>query len=197
MKTIFLDIGGVILTNGWDHSQRLDAAEKFHIDWNEFSKRHTLYYPEHEEGRISLSTYLQKTVFYEKRTFTEDEFVNYMKSLSRPFEEMLVLFKDIHKQRKARIMFLSNEGKELAEWRISTYNLTDIGDCFVISSFVGYRKPSQEIYKLALDLSQAKKKDLLYIDDRKNLIDTAEALGIPSFQHTQIEETKKQLNRFL
>jgi putative hydrolase of the HAD superfamily len=33
ITTLFLDIGGILLTNGWDHNIRTHAADKFGLDY--------------------------------------------------------------------------------------------------------------------------------------------------------------------
>jgi putative hydrolase of the HAD superfamily len=52
---IFVDIGGVLLTNGWDHHARGRAVAKFKLDWAETEERHRLTFEIHEEGRLTVS----------------------------------------------------------------------------------------------------------------------------------------------
>ena len=40
--TLFFDIGGVVLTNGWDTGTRKRAAETFGLDYPEFQTRHEM-----------------------------------------------------------------------------------------------------------------------------------------------------------
>lgn len=42
MTTLFLDIGGVLLSNGWDQEARQLAARKFRLDYDEMTERHHL-----------------------------------------------------------------------------------------------------------------------------------------------------------
>lgn len=38
ITTLFLDIGGVLLSNGWGHDFRQKAVDKFHLDKAEMEK---------------------------------------------------------------------------------------------------------------------------------------------------------------
>ena len=67
---MFLDIGGVLLTNGWDHLARRRAAKHFNMKWPEMEDRHNLNFATYEEGKLTLEEYLGRVVFYEKRPFT-------------------------------------------------------------------------------------------------------------------------------
>ncbi len=84
IHAIFWDIGGVLLTDAWDHNERAAALEHFHLDKEEFHSRHEKIVSSFERGEITLDEYLDRTVFYDKRSFTRDEFRDYMFSLSRP-----------------------------------------------------------------------------------------------------------------
>ena len=74
ITTLFWDVGGVLLTNGWDRAARRRAAEQFHLDWEEFEDRHDLVVTDFEKGRLTLDEYLQRTVFYRSRSFSQDDF---------------------------------------------------------------------------------------------------------------------------
>ncbi|HTZ18550.1 MAG TPA: hypothetical protein VMB78_08945, partial [Dissulfurispiraceae bacterium] len=89
ITTLFLDVGGVLLTNGWDRSMRRRAAELFSLDYAEMDERHHLTFDTYEQGKLSLETYLNRVVFYEKRSFTMDEFRKFMFEQSKPFPEMI------------------------------------------------------------------------------------------------------------
>ena len=42
ISALFLDIGGVLLTNGLDRNTRIKATEYFHLAYNEFDERHQM-----------------------------------------------------------------------------------------------------------------------------------------------------------
>ena len=74
ITTLFLDIGGVLLTNGWDREARLRAAQEFHLDYQDLDERHHLTFDTYESGKLSLDEYLQRIIFYEQRNFSLQEF---------------------------------------------------------------------------------------------------------------------------
>jgi len=78
VTTLFLDIGGVLLTNGWDRKARQLAAETFHLDHSEFDERHHLTFDTYEEGKLSLDEYLDRVVFCEERPFSREAFKAFM-----------------------------------------------------------------------------------------------------------------------
>lgn len=195
--TLFLDIGGVILTNGWDHHLREKAAQEFQLDLIEMNKRHALTFDTYEIGKITLDLYLDRVVFYQPREFTRDAFKEYMFSQSHSYPDMMDLIRQIKAQYSLKVVAVSNEGKELMEDRARKFRLTEVIDFFVCSGFVGVRKPDFAIYQLALDMSQAKPSEVIYLDDRPLLAEIGTSIGLQSIQHATFDQTKKLLNDFL
>ena len=78
ITTLFLDIGGVLLTNGWDRQARRLAAERFQLDHGEFDERHHLTFDTYEEGKLSLDEYLDRVVFFGERAFSREAFKAFM-----------------------------------------------------------------------------------------------------------------------
>ena len=68
ITALFLDIGGVLLTDGWDHARKR-AATKFKLELAEKEDRHHLTFETYEEGKLTLEEYLGRVVFYQKRPF--------------------------------------------------------------------------------------------------------------------------------
>ena len=141
ITTLFLDVGGVLLTNGWDRSMRRLASEIYNLDHDEMNERHHLTFDTYEQGKLSLNTYLDRVVFYEKRSFTREEFKEFMFAQSRPFPEMLDLICAVKRRYKIRTAAVSNEGRELTQHRIKKFGLRNLFDVFVASCFVHIRKP--------------------------------------------------------
>ena len=192
IKTLFTDVGGVLLTNGWGNASRKLAAEKFGLDLKESESRHHLTFDTYEVGKITLDEYLQRTVFYMPRMFTIAEFRDFMFSQSQPYPEMLDLMRRI-KAGGCPIVAVSNEGRELTEYRIKTYKMAEFADFFVSSCFVHFRKPDRDIFQMAIDLAQADPKDSVYLDDRPMFVEVAASLGLQAIQHTDYETTKAAL----
>jgi len=195
ITTIFTDIGGVLLTNGWDRGSRRRAIELFKLDTEETEERHHLTFDTYEVGKISLDEYLTRVVFYKKRSFSRQRFREFMYSQSRPYPEMLELLKRIKKKYRCSIAVVSNEGRELAEYRIKKFDLHAIADFFIVSSFVHFRKPDADIFSVALDTAQVKPEQVVYIEDRAMFVQVAEGLGIKGLKHNEWQDTKKKLER--
>jgi putative hydrolase of the HAD superfamily len=193
IKVIFLDIGGVLLTNGWDHTMRSMAAESFGLNYEEMNERHHLTFDTYEEGKLSLNEYLRRVVFYEPRPFSMEEFRDYMFKQSRAHNEMINLISQIKAIYSLNLGAISNEGRELTEYRIQTFHLDHLIDFFISSCFVHFRKPDVDIYRIALDIAQVNAAHAIYIDDRPMFVDVASDLGIQSIVHTNISETRKAL----
>lgn len=193
ITTLFLDIGGVLLTNGWDHKIRARAAGKFGLDYDEMNERHHLTFDTYEEGKLSLDEYLNRTVFYEKRSFSQQEFKSFMYAQSQPYPEMIGLIGGLKTRHGLRIAAVSNEGRELTTYRVQQFKLSMFIDIFVSSCFVHYRKPDADIYRIALDIAQASPDQVVYIDDRAMFVEVARGLGIRGILHKDYETTRKAL----
>jgi hypothetical protein len=95
ITTLFLDIGGVLLTNGWDHHARKRAATNFKLELAEMEDRHHLTFDTYEEGKLTLEEYLGRVVFYQKRPFTRAQFRRFMFAQSKPYPEMIELVRKL------------------------------------------------------------------------------------------------------
>lgn len=193
ITTLFLDIGGVLLTNGWGRDSRRKVAAALQLDFAEIDERHHLTFDTYEEGHLSLDDYLQRVIFYEKRPFTPQAFKEMMFAESRPFPDMIALFTTLKAQHQLKIAAVSNEGRELAEYRIRQFHLKELFDLFIVSSFVHIRKPDVHMYQMALDVAQARPDQVIYIDDRAMLVDVARGLGIHGIHHTGFASTQHAL----
>ncbi len=196
ITTLFLDIGEVLLTNGWGHESRQLAVEKFNLVINDFDTRHAIAFESYELGKLTIDGYLDIAVFYEPRNFTKDEFRQFMFSQSKPYPEMIELIKRLKKRYGLKIIAVSNEARELNTYRIQQFELAGFIDFFVSSTYVHIRKPDMDIYKLALDMAQVQPDEVIYIDDTAVFITLAESLGIKGICHINYETTCKKLQSF-
>ena len=196
INTIFTDIGGVLLTNGWDRGSRRKAIELFKLDPEETEERHHLTFDTYEVGKITLDEYLNRVVFYKKQPFTRNKFRQFMYDQSTPFPEMLALLIKMKKKYGVKIAVVSNEGRELAEYRIKKFKINDIADFFIVSSFVHFRKPDADIFKIALDTAQINPEQVLYLEDRAMFVQVAEGLGIRGLRHIDYKTTCEKLIKF-
>ena len=190
---IFVDIGGVLLTNGWDHLERKRVAKHFDLNYADMDARHRLNYEIHEEGRLSFREYLDRIVFYTKRPFTRSQFRSFMCEQSKPFPQMIALLARLKKEHGLKIAVVSNESRELNAYRARTFKLDAIVDCFVSSCFVHLRKPDVDIFKLALDIAATPARGVLYIENTPLFVQIAQGMGIRSILHTDYNSTVAQL----
>lgn len=192
-----MDIGGVMLTNGWDHESRQKAAEVFKFDYDEMNILHNFIYNVFEIGSISLDEYLDTVVFESPRDFTKGEFKKFMYDQSLELPQMLSWLKNWKRKTDLPVFAISNENEELNEYRIQTFKLHELFDGFFSSCYVGYRKPDPRIFKTALKITQVKPNECVYFDDRPMLVHAAKKLGMNSILHRDFETTKNILENFI
>jgi len=193
IKTLFVDVGGVLLTNGWDRSMRRRAAEKFQLDYADLDERHHLTFDTFESGKLSLEEYLERIVFFQPRPFSREEFQSFMFSQSKPLPEMIEWVKSLKSRNALKVAVVSNEGRELTVYRVRTFGLAEFVDFFIVSCFVHFRKPDKDIYRMALDIAQVSPDQAVYLDDRLMFVEVARSLGIRGVHHTGLEATKAAL----
>jgi putative hydrolase of the HAD superfamily len=191
IKTLFLDIGGVLLSNGWDRNARQRSRDKFGLDKEEMENRHALIFDTYELGKATFEDYLHFTIFHVKRDFTVQEFKTFMYEQSTPIEGAIEYFTALKKQHGFKVVALSNEPRDLNEYRIEKFKLKELFDFFISSCYVHLRKPDAEIFTLALDTSQANKENSLYVDDRLLYIEMARSLSIPSLHYQNLDSAKE------
>jgi putative hydrolase of the HAD superfamily len=194
--TLFLDVGGVLLTNGWDHVARRRAAKHFKLEWVETEERHRLNFETHEEGKLSFEDYLDRVVFYRKRPFTRSQFKRFMFAQSQAEPGMIDLIAQLKIRHGLKIAVVSNESREVNAYRIRKFRLDELVDSFVSSCFVHMRKPDMDIFRLALDIAQAAAGQVLYVENTPLFVEVAEGLGIRSILHTDYQSTCSKLASF-
>ena len=193
---VFLDIGGVLLTNGWDHPARKRAAANFKLELAEMEDRHHLTFDTYEEGKLTLEEYLGRVVFYQKRAFTRAQFRRFMFAQSKPYPEMIELVRKLKAKYELKIAVVSNEGRELNAHRIRKFKLDEFVDFFISSCFVHLRKPDVDIFRLALDIAHVPAEQIVYIENTLMFVQIAEGLGIRSILHKDYRSTCAKLASF-
>ena len=194
VTTLFLDIGGVLLTDGWDRHARRRAAKAFKLDGAGLEERHHMTFETYEEGKLTLEDYLDLVVFCQKRSFTRSQFRRFMHSQSKPYPQMIALVARLKDRYGLKIIVVSNEARELNAYRIRHFKLSDLVDAFISSCFVHIRKPNAEIFRLALDVAQAPARQVVFIDNTPMFVGIAKGLGIRSIHHTDYRSTCAQLD---
>ena len=183
VSTLFWDIGGVLLSNGWDRHARARAVHHFQLEHDDFDERHRAHVTDFEEGRLTLDAYLNAVIFYKDRPFSVDDFKHFMYAQSEPYAEMLDVARSLHASHQYLMAVLSNESRELTQYRIERFGLRSLFSLFLASCFLGIRKPDTDIYELALEITQTAPANALFIDDRKENVEAARSLGFQTIHH--------------
>jgi putative hydrolase of the HAD superfamily len=195
VSAIFWDVGGVLLNNAWDREERERAFRQFKLDEKEFADRHEMVVSSFERGKISLDEYLDRTIFYRPRPFAREVFKEYMFSLSQPYPDALALARELAKSSKFLMATINNESRELNQYRIQTFGFQEIFSLFVSSCFVGLRKPEQEIYLLALEMTQKPPEECCFIDDRALNLECARKLGMHTIEAKNAKQLRDDLSK--
>lgn len=190
---LFLDIGGVLLTDGWNHHSRERAATHFDLDWADMEERHRLNFATYEEGKLTLDEYLDRVVFYQERALTRAQFRDFMFAQSKPYPDMIDMVARLKVRHGMKIAVVSNEARELNAHRIQKFKLGGFVDFFISSCFVHVRKPDVDIFRLALDIAQVPARQVVFIENTSMFVEIAEGLGIRSILHTDYSSTRAQL----
>jgi putative hydrolase of the HAD superfamily len=196
ITTLFWDIGGVILTNGWDRESRKEAAATFHLDWEEFQDRHDLTFPAFDSGQITLNQYLDRTLFYRPRAFTREEFTAFMFAQSREFPDVRAILDKVTASGKYFVGAINNEPLELNQYRIEAYQLRRNFLVFFSSCYVRSRKPEEMIFRVALEVSQRPPEQCLFIDDRPLNLESPRRLGMNTIHHQNAEQLRSELGKY-
>ena len=193
ITALFWDVGGVLLSNAWDHTQRKQALDHFGLDESEFDDRHDMVVSSFERGKIGLNEYLERTIFYRPRSFTVDAFKNYILPLSTPNPPALELATSLANSGHYLMATINNESTDLNLYRIQTFGLRKIFSLFVSSCFVGFRKPEKPIYRLALEITQRPSEECCFIDDRALNLECAAKLGMHVIQMQNAGQLRRDL----
>jgi putative hydrolase of the HAD superfamily len=196
IKTILWDIGGVLLTNGWDHRERAAVLGQFGVEREPFESRHIAANGAWEKGQLSAAEYLSQTVFYEPRNFSPEDFLEAMKKQSQLLPGGAIrILQSLVASQQWKIAAVNNEGREVNDYRIACFELNRYFECFFSSCYVGLRKPDPAIHRLALDVLRARPEETIFIDDRQENVQGAASLGIHGIRYTGEESLLGELKK--
>jgi putative hydrolase of the HAD superfamily len=191
---ILFDVGGVLLTNGWDHRERAATMERFHLDPEAFEVRNRATYDAWERGLTPVEAYLDATVFYEPRDFSRDDFFAFMRTLSKPLPDgALGILGELAASDKCMLGALNNEARETNEYRFSHFGLRALFKVALSSCYLGLRKPEPAIYQRALEILGRPAERILFIDDRQENVDAAVKAGMKALRFAGAEALRREL----
>ncbi len=184
ISTILWDVGGVLLTNGWDRQQRDAVVPRFRLDVATFEHRHGEVADAWEKDEITVEQYLLHTVFFEPRNFTQAEFLAAMRAESALLEDgALGILRQLSASEDYALATVNNESRAMNEFRLAKFGLLEVFDGFFSSCYVGLRKPERKIYQVALDVLQRDPEEAVFIDDREENAAAAASLGIHAIRY--------------
>ena len=193
ITTLFWDIGGVVLTNGWDRNSRKQAAEAFQLDWEDFQDRHDLSFPAFDAGQLSLNDYLDRTLFYRSRKFTREEFTAFMFAQSQEYPASRAVLDACAATGRYFIGAINNEPLELNQYRIEEFHLRRSFQVFFSSCYLHFRKPEEGIYRLALAVTQRQPQECVFIDDRPLNLEAPRHLGMSIIHYQSADQLRADL----
>ena len=193
VTTIFFDIGGVLLTDGWGHVSRRAAAEKFGLDWEEYAERHEKVAHVIEVNRLTLERYLDRVVFFRPRSFSREEFRDFIFAQSQPKPDVLKIAAELAQSGRYFMATLNNEILELNVFRIEKFDLRRYFPAFFSSCFLGLRKPDEEIYRMVLQVTQRAPEECLFIDDREVNLECPRELGMKTILFADAAQLRTEL----
>jgi putative hydrolase of the HAD superfamily len=191
--TIFFDIGGVLLTDGWGNDSRRAAAEQFGLDWDDFTDRHEKVAHLIETNRLPLERYLDRVIFDRPRSFSRDEFRAFVFAQSQPKPESLEIVRQLARLKRYFLATLNNEILELNLYRIQHFDLGEYFPVFFSSCFLGLRKPDEAIYRAVLNTTQRTPDECLFIDDREVNLECPRELGLRTIHFHDARQLRREL----
>jgi putative hydrolase of the HAD superfamily len=194
ISAVFCDVGGVLLSNGWDHGQRARLVEKFGLDARDFEDRHQMLSAALENGQLDLDQYLDRTLFYRPRPFRKQEVRDFMYAQSEALPDSLALIGRLAQAHTVFMATLNNESREMNLHRIEKFGLRNYFSVFFSSCYLGVSKPHPEIYRLALDITQRQAEECVFIDDRSLNLECARRLGLHTIQFLSAGQLESDLH---
>jgi HAD superfamily hydrolase (TIGR01509 family) len=196
ISTLFCDIGGVLLTNGWDTESRKKVFAEFNLDYEEVAQRHKTA-GDIDAEEISFDQYLDYVVFFEPRNFSKEQFINAVKAESKKLGNTIEIINSLRTGGFKRIFSLNNETRDLHDYRKKIFQLDEIFDGYFTSAYLSASKPKQRIYNIAMNVMNALSDEILFIDDRLENIQTAKNLGWNTIHFQGEEQLRVELKEYI
>jgi putative hydrolase of the HAD superfamily len=193
ITTIFFDVGGVLLNDGWNHVSRKNAANEFGLNFDELENKHAPLADDLDTGKLSVNEYIDKAVFYQTRKFSKSDFYQFMKEQSVAKEESIALAATLAAQKKYLMATINNESTELNNFRIDKFKLTPYFSAFFSSCFMGLKKPDEAIFERVLSITQKKGPETVFIDDRENNLVAPRTLRMNTIRFESVQQVTKEL----
>ncbi|MFZ0629886.1 MAG: HAD family phosphatase [Acidobacteriaceae bacterium] len=195
ISTILWDVGGVLLTNAWDHQQRTAVLTRFGLDRADFERRHAEVDQAWERDEVSAEEYLRHTVFFQPRSFSQAEFLDAMRAESAVLPDSALGIVRRLAASEYVLATVNNESRAMNEYRLKNFGLTESFSAFFTSCYLGVRKPDRRIYQIALDVLQRDPEAVVFVDDRPENVAAAVSLGIHGIRYEGSAQLSDELGR--
>ena len=181
IETIFWDIGGVLLTNGWDMGQRARVLASLGVDVAAYEAVHEAENWYWERGLMTAEEFFRRTVIAPNPGLglTFDALWPLVCGESAVLHgECFAVLRALRDVPGVRLATLNNESRELNGYRLDAFGLRECFDFFVCSGYVGEMKPAAAIYRTAIEISGRAAETGLFIDDKAENCEAARAHGM-------------------
>jgi putative hydrolase of the HAD superfamily len=194
IRAVYWDIGGVLLTNGWDHEERARVLAQFAIPRDEYESRHEEANDRWEKGELSDDEFLKQTVFFKERSFTPADFMQAVRAQSKwlPGGAKNVI-DALRTNNGLKMAMLNNESGSLNDYRIASFGLTRYFDAFFCSAYIGMRKPDPRIFRAGAAMLHFRPEESAFIDDRENNCAAAAQVGMHAIPYKGEEQLREAL----
>lgn len=197
IRTIFWDIGGVLLTNGWDEAQRAHTLTPLGVDVADFESRYEAANFFWERGLSTAVEFFNKTLFradQPNRNFSFEDIWPLVCAESKVLHpECFDIITSLRTSGKFKIATLNNESRELNAYRIDTFNLRQYFDYFICSGYVHEMKPHPAIYRAAIDISGHPPQTSVFIDDKPENCRAAADFGMNAIHFRSPDQLTRDL----
>jgi FMN phosphatase YigB (HAD superfamily) len=179
IKTIFWDIGGVLLTNGWDKEQRARVLGRLGVDIADYESRHDAANYYWERGLSTAERFFNQTVFTRPRQFSFEELWSQVCAESKILHaDCFDILGALAAEKRFKMATLNNESRELNDHRLHAFRLRPYFNYFICSGYVHEMKPHSGIYRSAIDVSGYPPEQILFIDDKMENCEAAISFGM-------------------
>ena len=198
IRTVFWDIGGVLLSNGWDRYQRARVFADLKLSSEDIAlaeeKREEANWF-WERGLIDEAEFFKRTIFFQPRNFTLADVwrgVEAQQEVLHP--ESFDILHTMHAKRQVRVAALNNESRELNDYRLNRFNLRRYFDFCICSGYVHEMKPAAGIYRSALEIGGDGPGEACFIDDKEENVAAANAAGLVGLHFSSPAVLRDQLH---
>jgi glucose-1-phosphatase len=201
IKVVLFDLGNVILP--FSHYQ---IAEKL----ARFSERKELSDPprifsylfdrqeaavnDYEMGKMSSIEFFNQVKERFQLIMTFDTFVPIWNEIFTEDQEVSELIRSL--KGKKKLGLLSNTNPLHFDYALSTFPVLQLFDKWILSHEVGFKKPSVEIFRKAMEWASVPPMKILFIDDIKEHVEVAASLGMQAIHFTSAQQLGRELARY-